>query len=91
MDSVTRVSAHNEKKEMAPVNCTSPLDENLLPITLKYRPTVKAENKLNSTRFPLASPGKEFTYLGRVDRLLPWKQHITNKSFDDALPHAATT
>jgi hypothetical protein len=63
MDSATRVSAHYEKKEMAPVNCTIPLDENLLPITLKYGPTVEAENKLNSTRFPLASLGKEFTYL----------------------------
>jgi hypothetical protein len=48
---------------MAPVNCTIPLDENLLPITLKYGPTVEAENKLNSTRFPMETLGKAFTYL----------------------------
>ena len=27
----------------------------------------------------------------RVDRLLQWKQNITNESVNDALPHAATT
>ena len=44
-------------REVTPVNCTIPLTENLLPITLNDGPTVEAENYFHPARFLLAILG----------------------------------